>query len=258
MLCSGSWRVFQLLPLYLRHEKNANPRGKGTPLELCLQCRTFNKATPPRMANAGRLVSFQLCVLAIVWIGWSVPALLIWLRSAANTYNSVVHGFGGSMEALGGRDGGRFRGQDAWLLAVAGNGSKSGASGPLFHCSRVCTQDLPPSPALISEHRPSSDITIPRPWLFPRLPSSSVLRSPTSSLSGGIIPDGPNRLLYPSLRSFIALRTAASALLGSPGRAATARLTVPDSHRPPPPGRLQQHLTQPPRHSPFRTSRACR
>jgi len=84
--------------------------------------------------------------------------------------------------------------------------AKSGASGSFFHalrCSRVCTQDLPPSPALISEHRPSTDITIPRPWLFPRLPSSSVLRSPTSSLSGGIIPDGPNRLLHLPIHPFV-------------------------------------------------------
>lgn len=100
------------------------------------------------------------------------------------------------MEAVGGRDGRTDRLQDAWLLMVAGNGTKPGLGSIGFFLASIaaCTQDLPPSPALISDHRPSTDITIPHSWVFPRLPSSS---SPTASLSDGIIADGPNRLLFP-------------------------------------------------------------
>lgn len=138
----------------------------------CLQgCNSRNST-----ANGAWWFHFQLCVLAVVWIAWSVPALLICSLSAAVQQTLTTPsptGLVGQWKRWGAGSGGRTgrfpRCLAFWrsLLGMEANrdSGASGSFGPRLQLGAPKT--LPPSPALISDHRPSTDITIPsRIWIL--------------------------------------------------------------------------------------------
>lgn len=175
----------------------------------------------------------------------------------------------------GGRTGRFPRCSAFWRSLLGMEASRdSGASGSFWPRLQLgAPKTLPPSPALISDHRPSTDITIPsRIWIL-----GYSLDSRLPVLQCTVIPNSicfwrhhPRRTQLAALPIHPFVYRPENSRIHSPGRAATAtfsrshgsRFTYPDPipstlhlHTP---GHLQQHLTQPPRHSLARTSTACR
>lgn len=174
-------------------------------------------------------------------------------RSAANTHNSVVHGFGGSMEAVGGRDGrtdwkvSKMLG--FWWSPLGMEASRdSGASGsfwPRFHAA--CTQDFAAKPCLdfwlstVARHHHPLPHWILDYSLDSRLP---VLQCAAIPNSISFWRHHPRRTQSAALPIHPFVYRPENSRIHCPGRAATAtfprshgsRFTPTPSHRPPPPG----------------------
>lgn len=185
----------------------------GKPLEWCLQGRSSTNST----TNGACWFHFQLCVLAVVWIAWSVPALLICLALQQTLTTPWSTGLVGQWKRWGAGTGGR-------------TGGASGSFWPrLQHRS---PKTLPPSPALISDHGPSPDITIPS-RIGSLIPYSLDSRLPV--LQCAAIPNSisfwrhhPRRTQSAALPIHPFVYRPENSRIHCPGRAATA--TFPRSH----------------------------